>query len=302
MKNDLLCIASSCLDLIFTGMKRLPAPGTEEFSEDFVIKGGGGANTPVAASRLGLRTAFITQLGKDLMGEIMLRFFRDSGMNTEAVIQSRKKRTSVTAVMSLGHERGFASFDKNDLSDVDLRFLEDHIKCSRHVHSHIAYVSTLPIIELAEKHGCTISIDTSWSADRKADGIKDILRRIDIFTPNEVEACTLTGTEDAWEAARILSQYVKVLVVKLGAKGCLVAKGGELIEVPPVMGITPVDTTGAGDLFNAGFLYGFLSGFSLDECARWGNASGALAVTFPGGMDDSFTYEAVKRIYENNYA
>lgn len=91
MKNDLLCIASSCLDLIFTGMKRLPAPGTEEFSEDFVIKGGGGANTPVAASRLGLRTAFITQLGKDLMGEIMLRFFRDSGMNTEAVIQSRKK-------------------------------------------------------------------------------------------------------------------------------------------------------------------------------------------------------------------
>ncbi len=302
MKNDLLCIASSCLDLIFTGMKRLPSPGTEEFSEDFVIKGGGGANTPVAASRLGLRTAFITQLGKDLMGDIMLRFFRDSGMNTEAVIQSKDKRTSVTAVMSLGYERGFASFDKNDLSDVDPEFLEEHIKSSRHVHSHIAYVGTLPMIELAKKHGCTISLDTSWSADRKVEDIKEILKCIDIFTPNEVEACTLTGTEDVREAAHILSRYVKILVVKLGAKGCLVIKGGDLIEVPPVKGIMPVDTTGAGDLFNAGFLYGFLNGFELEKCAQWGNSSGALAVTFPGGMDDSYTYEAVKRIYENNYA
>lgn len=302
MKNDLLCIASSCLDLIFTGMKRLPSPGTEEFSDDFVVKGGGGANTPVAASKLGLRTGFITQLGMDLMGDIMLKIFRDSGMNTDSVIRSKEKRTSVTAVMSLGHERGFASFDKNDLADVDHELLEKHIKNSRHVHSHIAYVSTLPIIELAEKHGCTISLDTSWSADRKADDISEILKRIDIFTPNEVEACTLTGTEDVKEAAYVLSRYVKILVVKLGAKGCLVIKEGNAIEVPPVKGIMPVDTTGAGDLFNAGFLYGFLNGFDLEKCARWGNSSGALAVTFPGGMDESYTYEAVKRIYENNFA
>lgn len=295
--NDLLCIASSCVDLIFGGMKKLPEPGTEEFAEAFVIKGGGGANTPVAASRLGIKTSFITQLGEDPLGDIMYSFFKKSGMILDGIIRSADKKTSVTAVMSLKHERGFASYDKNDLADINLNFLEENIKNSRHVHSHVAYCKKLPIIELAKRHGCTISLDTSWSEEQRVSDYVEILKNIDIFFPNEEEACTLTQTTDYMEAAKILSSYVKVLVIKLGSRGALVTCGDQSIEVSAITGVRPLDTTGAGDLFNAGFIYGFLKGYNLEKCCKMANASGALAVTFLGGMDDLYTKCMVEKIY-----
>ena len=297
--NDLLCIASSCVDMIFAGMRKFPEPGTEEFAEEFIIKGGGGANTPVAAAKLGLKTAFITQLGEDSLGNIMYKFFEDSGMVLDGIIRSKEKTTSVTAVLSMNHERGFASYDKNNLSDVDLSLLEDNIKNSRHVHTHIAYCKHLPIIGLAKKYNCSISLDTSWSAEQRLIHYADILKRIDIFMPNEEEACTLADTKDSISAANILSQYVKILVIKLGSKGSLIVKDGKIMKIEPIKNIKLIDTTGAGDLFNAGFLYGFLKGYDLEKCGRIANASGALSVTFLGGMDDAYTHDAVKKMYSH---
>ena len=105
---------------------------------------------------------------------------------------------------------------------------------------------------------------------------------VDVFAPNETEALQLTGETAVSDALTKLAAIVPTAVIKLGAKGAIAQRGSEIITIPPIA-VTPVDTTGAGDSFNAGFIYGLLQDASLADCLRYGNIVGGLSTTQAGG-------------------
>ena len=134
--------------------------------------------------------------------------------------------------------------------------------------------------------GLTISLDTNDDPDdRWEGGLNELLPYVDVFLPNEREACKAAGTEDLEEAIRKLSGRVPLLVVKLGRKGAMAQRGTQRFTAAPSQELIPVDSVGAGDSFDAGFLHEYVRGADISKCLASGNAAGALSTTRPGGTE-----------------
>ncbi|HHW47585.1 MAG TPA: carbohydrate kinase family protein [Clostridiaceae bacterium] len=301
--NDVLCIGrmTSC-DIIFTELQELPELGKEIFCKDLVVKPGGAANTPMALAKLGIKTALLTVLGNDLFGNIIFEYIKQTGVDMSAVHKDNKYRTCVSAVLSTGRERGFVTFYDESKYSFKIEDIEQQIKNSMYIYSDIITCIELPIVEIAKKYKKNIFLDTCWNENIKLDKIKHLLEQIDTFMPNEIEACYITDTDDVELALQRLGQYTNTVVIKLGNKGSIAKQKYNVVRTPSIKGLKPIDTTGAGDLFNAGFIYGCLKGLNLEDSLRIANITGGLAVTFIGGVDESFTIEQVMKYFNSSTA
>ncbi len=281
---DLLVVGDCNPDLIVSG--GVPVFGQVETLVDgmALMIGGSAAITAVAAARLGLRVALVAAVGDDLAGELMLSLLDREGVDVSGVL-IRPEPTGFTTVLSTGSDRAILTSLGPALSaPVPLR-------PARHLH-----VSSYFLLEeslgpgLADLLGAarglemTTSVDTNydpacrWGDER----LRTALAVTDYFLPNETEALGISGEPDADSAATSLARLSGTVVVKLGARGALCCRGGALSRVclPPV---TPVDTTGAGDCFNAGFIAGLLDGLDLTQAVALGCAVGASSTAAVGG-------------------
>lgn len=294
---DVLCIGQSFCDLIFADMDSFPVLGRESKSRDFLIKAGGAVNTPAALTRLGVKTLFCTTLGNDSLGEIVHDYMLKTGLDMSAVIRNDAYRTSVSAVLSMRDERGFATyfapFDYNQIVSK----LEEYAQQCSHIHAYMDDCMHLPIIDIARKYNKTLSIDTAWDEKIRLADIKHIIESCNVFMTNEIESMSITGASTAEEALMRIGKHADIAVVKLGRSGSLIKQGNLVLNIPAIDGVEAVDSTGAGDLYGAGFIYGFIKKWDLESCARFATASGNLAVTFYGGMDDNYTHENVEHFY-----
>jgi len=171
--------------------------------------------------------------------------------------------------------------------DLDLDYLAD----SRHFHLSSYYLQrglhprVGELFQRLKSKGLTISLDTNDDPDdRWEGGLQEVLRYVDVFLPNEREACKAAGTKDLEAAIRKLSEWVPLVVVKLGRKGAMAQRGTERF-VSSAREVVPVDTVGAGDSSDAGFLHQYVRGADLPSCLASGNLAGALSTTRPGGTD-----------------
>jgi sugar/nucleoside kinase (ribokinase family) len=172
-------------------------------------------------------------------------------------------------------------------NDLDLEYLAD----SRHFHLSSYYLQralrprVIELFQYMKSKGLTISLDTNDDPDdRWEGGLQDVLRYVDVFLPNEREACKVAGTDDLDAAIRKLSGWVPLVVTKLGSKGSMAQRGAERFTSPS-REVIPVDTVGAGDSFDAGFLHQYVRGADLATCLASGNRAGALSTTRPGGTE-----------------
>ena len=196
-----------------------------------------------------------------------------------------KEPTGVTVSLSTAGDRAMVTCMGaiGTLSDADVS--DELLGQSRHLHVGGYFLQPalrpgLPVLfDRAHAAGLTTSFDTGWDDSEAWGGnLREVLAKTDVFLPNESEALAITGEQDVPAAARALARIVKVAVVKWGKHGACVCTGDTFIQLPAYRG-KPVDTTGAGDAFNAGFLSAFVRGLSLDDCLRWGLASGSISVT-----------------------
>jgi sugar/nucleoside kinase (ribokinase family) len=293
---DVVVVGELNADLILAG-DVTPAFGQiEKLLDDATLTiGSSSAIFACGAARLGLRTAFIGKAGDDEFGHFMRRALVAQGIDTSGIVTDAHLKTGLSVILSRGDDRAILTY----LGTIAaLRFDEinlDLIGRARHLHlgSYFLLDSLIPdiprLFRAAHEGGLTVSLDTNYDPQEQWDsGLQDALRHADIFLPNETELCAIGGSRDVPTALRSLSQRVPIVAVKQGAQGAT-AQQGEVIACAESIPVKVVDTTGAGDSFNAGFVYGYLAGWPLARALRLGCICGALSTRTAGGTGTQAT-------------
>jgi sugar/nucleoside kinase (ribokinase family) len=281
---DLLVAGRPSVDVLFSGLEEWPSLGKDIESGGLGVCAGTSFNTPAAANRIGLRVAYVATIGDDAWSRMIREEFDAEGLPTDFLEVEDRPLPGVSVALNLDGDRGFVTHWGGE--DYDGRLVARALDVAarveaRHLH---AYVDESPELEaLARRRGMSVSLaawgGASWSSDRP---LADALAGADVLLANHTEAAAMTGLDDPERALARLAEHCPCVVVTLGAGGAIGAVGGEtrIVAADPV---EVLDTTGAGDSFNAGFLAGWLGGLPLEASLTLGVICGSGAVGDYGG-------------------
>jgi sugar/nucleoside kinase (ribokinase family) len=288
---DLLVLGDANPDLIL-GVKAAPSFGqVETIVEDTaLVLGGSGAILACGAARLGLRVAIAGVIGDDLFGGFVRRSIENEGIDTRGLRVAEKRPTGLSVILARPDDRAILTSTGTiaDLrgSSIDI----DLVDSARHMQRPLQ--QDLPaLFDAAHTRGATTSIDPNWDPDEHWDsGLIELLDRTDVFFPNAAEARLITEIDDVEEAAKALAEHSTVVAVKLGTDGGFAVDADAVVRSESVPSEV-VDTIGAGDSFDAGFLAGRLLGWPLERCLRLAVACGSISTRAAGGTAAQPTLE-----------
>lgn len=299
-KYEVVNIADISADLVITGPERNRFGQVEILAEAYETELGGSG--PIFASqyaKLGGRVSVLTVIGKDMLGDFLMNRMNQVGIDTSLVQRSERSKTPLGLNISVKGDRSMLTV-LGTLQEIDRALVED-IDLTEVRHWHIAGYFLLPslipmwpdFIQRLKKEGTTISLDTNWSPEGNWNEVTGILPLIDIFMPNEQEAMAITETGDYRTAGKQLSRMIPMVVIKRGKEGASVfTEGGEFSTAVSDHWkgeVHLVDTTGAGDSFDGGFLYEWLRGAPVEQCLKTGILCGTSCVQGTGGIQSQYT-------------
>jgi sugar/nucleoside kinase (ribokinase family) len=266
---DLVCADPAFVDLTFVGLDALPAPGEERHARDLLRSPGGAATVAIGAARLGLSAALASPLGDDADGHFVRDALAAEGVRcTERTVA----RTPVTAVLPHDGERAMVTFDPDERATLQ----DVAAFAPRVVLTSITRLESVP-------DGAALYATAGDEEARAFAGaaLPERVASARALVVNAREARLLAGLDDEADAALALAASVPRVVVTLGPHGALTAAGGAVERVDGVAVGDPVDTTGAGDLFAAAYIWSDLAGASPEHCLRWACLAAALSVRVP---------------------
>ncbi len=275
MRFDVICFGALNMDKLYR-VNRIAREEEESFIIDFKeTPGGSAANTAVGLARLSLKTGFIGKVAEDREGKLLLRDFEDERVDTSGIIVLKRGRSGV--VMGYVDKKGDRALyvdpgvnDSLESEEIDLKYAES--TKILHLTSFVADTSFRAQKELVRAiSDVKISFDPGeLYARRGLTPLKPIMERSLVMFPNKNEVKLLTGQNYQRGSQMLLDEGANIVVVTLGRRGCYVTNGRETYLVEPYE-VEVVDTTGAGDAFCAGFLYGLIKNKDLYECGKLGN-------------------------------
>jgi sugar/nucleoside kinase (ribokinase family) len=290
----LICAGEAFEDLIFVGLDRLPELGEEVKTDRFTSTIGGGAViTAVKAARLGMKTTLISALGDAAVARLKKERV------TITNLRKRGEPHAITAALSTGADRAFVTYNGINSrlesrlpstlrSAVSTKPAKNTRGRSR-THVHLCFyphdcVSWGRMLANFRARGITTSWDFGWNEPLSNDrGLNDLIDALDFVFVNEHEARLYTGEHTLEAAIRHWRQRQAITIIKIGEAGAVwVAPDRDILVEAPTVKV--VDTTGAGDSFNAGFLVAWMSGKSPEQCLTAGNKVGAESTRQAGGI------------------
>jgi len=292
---DLLVAGEINPDLILSGDVTPEFGQVEKLVADAALTvGSSSAIFACGAARLGLNVAFIGLCGDDVFGQFMLAEMQRRGVDVSPVIVRPDGQTGFSVILNRGEDRAILTYPGliSALCAADIP--DDLLARSRHLHVASYFLQTalqpdLPaLFRRAHNLGLSTSLDPNYDPSSRWAGFDELLPLTDIFLPNQQEALSLTRTTAIADAARKLARQTGVAAIKLGAAGALAAQGDALVRASSIP-VQVVDTVGAGDSFDAGFIYGYLQGWPLDKTLRLATVCGALSTRQPGGVEAQAT-------------
>lgn len=305
-RRPLVTAGEFFLDLIFYDLERLPVLGEELKTDCFLFSfGGGAAITAATAARLGIATQLMTILGDSAMDVEARRLVGQFGIGMDGSDSASGTSAGLTVSVSTRADRYFLTYpgaNKQLESFLLSEGARDRLNQASHVHFAMTPSSWAPFHALVrdlKKHGVATSWDLGWDPKAGSDpGFKALWRDLDLLFLNKMEALLYSACEDLHQALRALSTAENTIVVKLGSEGSVAICG----KADPVWGapvqVKAVETTGAGDAFNGGFLYKRLVDGSLAECLLAGNACGALSTRAAGGVSTLPSLQELRQVLQ----
>jgi sugar/nucleoside kinase (ribokinase family) len=297
-KFDIVVVGELNPDLILSGNVVPEFRQVEKMVNNAILTiGSSSAIFACGAARLGLHVAFIGKIGKDQFGRYMLHSLEGYGIDTSGIREDNQTATGLSIILSTGSDRAILTYPGTipllQLSDIN----QDILAQARHLHvgSYFIQESLHPdmalLIEMAHKFGLSVSLDTNYDPSEKwDDGIVQLIKNVDIFLPNEVECQAIAGKTNLEEAINYLGKMVKLLGVKLGVKGAILYRGSRNYQIKPIP-VETVDTIGAGDSFDAGFVYGYLANWDPKRIIKFATICGSLSTRKSGGTAAQPTLE-----------
>jgi sugar/nucleoside kinase (ribokinase family) len=291
-KFDISVVGELNLDLVLYGLPPEFELDREHLASDMSMTlGSSSAIFAHNLALLGNRVGFHSAIGDDPLGELCLKRLSESGTDVSAVKRFPAQKTGLTVILPRPVKRYILTYSgvmaEMRFEDLDL----DRIFSAKHLHVSSLFLQKAlrpkiaELFLLAKQAGLTTSLDTNDDPEDRWDlDLATLLKSVDVLLPNEGEACRMARCDDPEAALRVLASYVPLVAMKLGNKGAMAQRGTEKVSAPSVR-THPVDTIGAGDSFDAGFLHNFIRGASLDACLKLGNLTGALSTTRQGGTE-----------------
>ncbi len=302
---DIAAIGELNVDIIMNGIESEPEIGKEKFAREMTVTlGSSTAIFAANASALGSKVCFVGMIGRDAFGKLVRTSLQARGVDTSYLVEGDTP-TGATVCMSYGEDRANLTYqgamDVMTFDDIPAEIFEE----VRHIHLSSLFMQSgllrdiHRILDAAEEHGVSVSLDTQWDPEEKwALDYKTVLPKIDVFMPNEKELQCLTGAPDLESAIAAVQPYLGgCMMLKCGSDGSvLIRKDGSRKVLPAFLNTEVVDAIGAGDSCNAGFVTAFVKGLPLEECQRIGNLAGAVNTTAAGGTGAFSSIQAVREL------
>ncbi|WDZ80428.1 carbohydrate kinase family protein (plasmid) [Ensifer adhaerens] len=293
---DVVLAGEYYFDLIFSGLGEVPRLGADVWSEGFDAVPGANFTTARALTLLNTNVAWWCETGSDLFSSLMISAAEKEGMDTSLFQRRTENRIRVSAAFSMAEDRGFISrFDGPETlpsTEILARLrprvlLVQGLTCRNELPALFAF---------ARSHGIYCCFDCQHVDESLEDAnLLAILENSDCFLLNDTEAARLAGKSDL-EALAAISRFTPLTVLKRGAKGAALLQQGTDVLERPAPKVDVVDTTGAGDSFNAGFIYGLLQGWPLEKVLDAAVLCGSAAVTAHGGKALPVEGELLRRL------
>lgn len=265
------------IDLIYSGLDRLPQTGEEVYAKKFEMHLGGGIPaTLINTSRLGIPSRAVTFVGKDYFSEFVYKAFERHGAQIVNLYEGDGMPVTLSTTMVYNHDRSFLSYrDDVEVTEQLEEKIYRQLTGAKVVDMHVGF---LEVYKKLNKEGTIQIFDTGWEDDLSLEKYREYLEIADYYMPNQKEALKITGEKSVEGAAEKLSQYFHDVIIKLDRDGCMLKNEKGIQIIPPMKGVEAVDSTGAGDAFMSGFMYGIYHDYPVDQCIRFGNVTGGTCV------------------------
>jgi ribokinase len=290
---DILCVADLCVDLVLTGDVRPRFGQFEQLIDDYALELGGSADLfATQFVKLGGRAGVIGRAGGDAFGDFALARLRSLGVDVSRVRRDAGLKTGIGVALSEPADRAILTYlgSIDGVEPADLT--GDLLGSSRHWHlASYFLLSRLRAfwpgwLRRCKERGVTTSLDTNWDPADRWDGVTELLHWTDVFLPNDAEALAISGESGVETAGRKLAAFGPLVIVKRGADGVAAFSGGRCWTAPAAgRPGRVVDTTGAGDNFDAGFLRAWLLGRDVPECIELGQRCAFASLHAAGGIE-----------------
>lgn len=287
---DVVVVGELNPDLILSGNVQPEFGQVEKIVDQATLAiGSSSAIFACGAARLGLRVAFIGKVGDDIFGRYMCQSLAEYGINTSGVRMDTNSPTGISVILSSGTDRAILTYPGTiplmGYSEID----QDIIKKARHLHVGSYFIqdtlrSSLPnLFDQAHEWGLSVSLDTNFDPTGHWDGgLQQLLVKVDLFLPNAAECQGIAKVSNLEHALKRLQEKVRYLGVKLGDDGAVLCYESKIYRQDALI-VRVVDTVGAGDSFDAGFVYGYLAGWEPERILKFANICGGLSVRQAGG-------------------
>lgn len=309
MNYDVIVVGELNADLLLNEIQQFPAVGKEIIADQMELALG--SSSAIFASNLrtlGAKVKFLGKVGDDDFGDFCINRLKSKNIDTSGIRVDKEDGTGLTVVLNYGEDRAMVTYQGAmktfSLDDIDFNKLAG----AKHLHfaNYFLQPGIAPgvgkLFKTAKEMGLTVSFDTQidpldeWDID-----LKPILPYVDIFLPNKSEFMAMTRS-DNWETAmHDLNEYVNIIAMKDGNNGSYVYHDGKISHCKPFLNEQVVDAIGAGDSFNAGFIYQFINGMAIGKCQEFGNLTGAISTTAAGGTGAFSSREAVEKVAKEKF-
>ncbi len=297
---DILVLGDYNLDLIFTGLPRFPEMGKDTVGTGFDMLPGEAYTPAVAMHRLGLKVGWASDFGNDEFSLFALKCARAEGLDDSLFVHHKRPYRRISVAASFPEDRAFITYYDPEPT------LPAALKALTTASARVVFLPGLytgPLLDTGVKVMRLKRMKLVMDGNSDKGTIDDpsvakAIRHTDMFLPNAREARRLTGETDLEAAARRLAALGPLVVIKDGANGSLACQGKTIVRAPGIP-LTPLDTTGAGDCYNTGFIKAWLDDLPLADCLRWGNIVGGLSTLARGGAGEKVTVEKVRQHWQD---